>query len=113
MTSFKEISLDWIIKLPISRRNDQEYNSILTIVCYVMKYMLFIPMHKDATTINLTKLFFEHVKCHFDMPKGVIINRDSCITFEFWREICEIQIIKRYLSTIYHPQTDEQSKAFN
>src|SRR5438045_404726 len=34
---FKEISIDWITGLPTSMRNGQAYDSILTIVCYIMK----------------------------------------------------------------------------
>ena len=102
VTSFKEISLDWITRLSISRCNDQEYNSILTIVCHVMKYALFISTCKDTIAVDLAELFFKHVKCHFGTPKGVVIDRDSCIMSEFWREIYKIQIIKRCLLTIYH-----------
>ena len=40
-------------------------------------------------------------------------DRDSQITSDFWCEVCEIQIIKRCLLTIYHPQTDGQSEALN
>ncbi len=43
-SSFKEISLDWIMRLSllIKIKNDQKYNSILTIICYIIKYVLFI-----------------------------------------------------------------------
>src|SRR5438045_3053203 len=32
---------------------------------------------------------------------------------DFWHEVCEMKIIKRRLSTAYHPQTDGQSEALN
>jgi transposase InsO family protein len=110
---FKEISLDWITGLPPSFKNGQEYNSILTIVCRVTKYALFIPTRDDTTAADFAELFFEHVECRFGSPRSIVTDRDSRITSDFWREVCEIKIIKRRLSTAYHPQTDGQSEALN
>jgi transposase InsO family protein len=110
---FKEISLDWITGLPPSMRNGVEYNSILTVVCRVTKYALFIPTQDDTTAADFAELFFEHVECRFGSPRSIVTDRDSRITSEFWREVCEMKIIKRRLSTAYHPQTDGQSEALN
>ena len=92
---FKEISLDWITGLPVSGHHGQEYDSILTVVCHATKYALFLPTREDSTAVDLAQLFFEHVECRFGTPRGVVTDRDSRITSEFWREICEIKIIKR------------------
>ena len=110
---FKEISLDWITGLPCSIRGGQEYNSILTIVCRVTKYALFIPTREDATAVDFAEMFFEHIECRFGTPRSVVTDRDSRITSGFWKEICEIQMIKRRLSTAYHPQTDGLSEVLN
>jgi transposase InsO family protein len=112
---FKEISLDWITGLPPSMKakDGQEYNSILTVVCRVTKYALFIPTRDDSTAADFAELFFEHVECRFGSPRSIVTDRDSRITSDFWREVCEIQMIKRRLSTAYHPQTDGQSEALN
>ena len=110
---FKEISLDWITGLPVSRRHGQEFDSILTVVCRVTKYALFIPTREDTTAVDFAELFFEHVECRFGTPRSIVTDRDSRITSEFWKEVCEIQIIKRRMSTAYHPQTDGQSEALN
>jgi hypothetical protein len=110
---FKEISLDWITGLPTSIRYGQECNSILTVVCRVTKYALFIPTREDATAVDFAELFFEHVECRFGTPRSIVTDRDSRITSDFWREVCDIQMVKRRLSTAYHPQTDGQSEALN
>ena len=110
---FKEISLDWITGLPVSTRHGQAYDSILTVVCRVTKYALFIPTREDSTAVDFAQLFFEHVECRFGTPRSIVTDRDSRITSEFWREVCEIQMIKRRMSTAYHPQTDGQSEALN
>jgi len=110
---FKEISLDWITGLPESRRGGKTYNSILTIVCRVTKYALFIPTREDTTAVDLAEQFFENVECRFGTPDGVVSDRDSRITSAFWSEICDIQMIKRRLSTAFHAQTDGQSETLN
>jgi hypothetical protein len=110
---FKEISLDWIEGLPPSMKDGREFNSILTVVCRTTKYALFIPTRDDTTAADFAELFFEHVECRFGSPRSIVSDRDSRITSDFWREVCEIKIIKRRLSTAYHPQTDGQSEALN
>ena len=94
---FKEISLDWITGLPASVRRGQEYNSILTVVCRVTKYALFIPTRENTTAVDFAELFFEHVECRFGTPRSIVSDRDSRITSDFWREVCEIKMIKTYV----------------
>src|SRR5207247_4821965 len=103
LSPFKEISLDWITGLPASERNGQTYDSILTVVCRVTKYALFIPTRADTTAVDFAELFFEHVECRFGSPRGIVSDRDSRLTSDFWREVCEIRMIKRRLSTAFHP----------
>jgi len=79
----------------------------------VTKYALFIPTREDATAVDFAEMFFEHIECRFGTPRSVVTDRDSRITSDFWKEICEIQMIKRRLSTAYHPQTDGQSEVLN
>jgi len=64
-------------------KNGQEYNSILTVVCRVTKYALFIPTRDDSTAADFAELFFEHVKCHFDSSKNIVMNRNSHIISDF------------------------------
>ena len=94
-------------------QNDVEYDSIFIVICHVTKYTLFIPTCEASTAIEFAELFFKHVKCCFRTPRGVVTNRDFCITSKFWHEVCEIQIIKKRISTAYHPQTDGQSEVLN
>ena len=101
---FKEISLDWITGLPVATtRNGQTYDSILTVVCRVTKYALFLPTREDATAADFAELFFEAVECRFGTPRGIVSDRDSKLTSDFWREVCEIKMIKRHMSTAHHP----------
>ena len=93
-SSFKKINLNWITRLLLLMKNDQKFNSILTVVCHVMKYALFILIWNDTTAADFVKLFFEHVECCFDFSRSIMMNRDSHITSDFWWEVCKIQMIK-------------------
>src|SRR2546430_1251028 len=82
-------------------------------VCRVTKYALFLPTREDAIITDFTKLFFKAVKCRFRTLRGVVSNKDSKLTSDFWREVCEIKMIKRRMSITHHPQTNSQSEALN
>ena len=47
------------------------------------------------------------------MPKTIISDRDSTFTSKFWSKIFRLQGVFLAFSTIYHPQSDGQSKAMN
>jgi hypothetical protein len=111
---FAEISLDWIVGLPESKRkNGQSANAILIVVDRLTKYALFIPTRNDTTAADFSELFFKHVECRFGTPRGVVSDRDSRITLGYWTEICTYQQIKRRMSIAYYLQTDGQSEALN
>ena len=101
------------LSLSMKTKNDQKYNNILTVICCVTKYVLFILIWNNITVVNFMKLFFKHVECYFDFLKNIITDKNSHITSDFWWKVCEIQMIKQCLSTAYHSQTDDQSKALN
>ena len=112
---FKHITVDWITGLPDSRRRStgEVFNAILTVVCRTTKAARFIPTRSDTSAADFAQLFFENIECEYGTPTSVVSDRDSRITSQFWKEICYLSIIKRRLSTAFHPQTDGQSEALN
>ena len=64
-------------------KNDQKYNRILTVICCIIKYALFILIQNDITAADFVKLFFEYVECHFDFSRSIIMNKNSHITSDF------------------------------
>ena len=69
--------------LSIKMKNSQKYNNILTVICHITKYALFILIQNDTTAADFVKLFFEHVECHFDFLKSIMTDRNSHITSDF------------------------------
>ena len=44
---------------------------------------------------------------------NIVSDRDHTFTSKFWGELFQIQGVKLLMSTVYHPQTDGQTKATN
>ena len=101
------------MNLLVSNHHKLEYDNILTIICHIIKYTLFLSIRADLITVNLVQLFFKHVECYFGIPRDIMINKDSCIISNFWHEIYEIKIIKRQILTAHHSQIDDQSETLN
>ena len=49
----------------------------------------------------------------FGLPNGIISERGSLSTSQFWSDICFVAKMKRRLSIAFHPQTDGQTERQN
>jgi hypothetical protein len=47
------------------------------------------------------------------LPEKIILDWDIRFTFKIFREICELLKVKQNITSVYHPQTDRQSKKMN
>jgi transposase InsO family protein len=108
-----EVSLDFITQLPVSYIGTKEYDAVLVVVDRYSKMARFIPTTTDITAPELAALFHENIELRYGAPIGVVSDRDSRITSKFWAEMCAYSLIKRRLSTAYHPQTDGQTEILN
>jgi hypothetical protein len=105
--------MDWIIGLPRSKRGTTEYNSILTIVDRLTKMAIFVPVHDTMDAPELAEVLYYEVECRFGPPSAITSDRDSRITSTYWAELCKHALIKRRISTAFHPQTDGQTEILN
>ncbi len=110
---WKEVSLDFITQLPSSYIGTREYNAILVIVDRYTKIVKFIPTTTNISAPEFAALFHKNVELKFGSPRGIISDCDTRITSKFWAEICAYSLIKRYMSTAFHPQTDGQTEILN
>src|SRR5712672_160342 len=107
---FQTISLDFIVKLPVSDGKD----TILTITDHdCSKAALFIPCNETIDAAGVAVLYTTQVFPHYGLPKKVISDRDTWFASNFSRELCDILKIRQNISTAYHPQTDGQSERTN
>jgi transposase InsO family protein len=111
---WKEISLDFITKLPLSvDATGRDCDSILVIVDRFTKYSLYIPTTERLTSDGLATLLLYHVFRQFGIPDGIVSDRGSLFTSKFWASFCWHLATSRRLSTAFHPQTDGQTERQN
>src|SRR5436189_1329003 len=110
---WKEVSLDFITQLPSSYIGTKEYDAILVVVDHYTKMAKFIPAMTNISAPEFTALFHEKIELQYGSPRGIVSDRDTQITSKFWAEVCTYSLIKRRMSTAFHPQTDGQTEILN
>ena len=111
---WKEITMDFITGLPPSKLRDGRIcDMILVIVDRYTKMALYTPCTKDLDASGLADILVDRVLTHFGTPAGIVSDRGSIFTSEFWSEFCYRIRVKRRLSTAFHPQTDGQTERQN
>ena len=112
---WKEISMDFITGLPACRdkRGGPSFDSCLVVVDRYSKMSRYIPCHKTITAPQLAERMWESVFSLFGTPDGIVSDRGTVFTSQFWSAFCHYLHITRRLSTAYHPQTDGQTEKQN
>jgi len=77
------------------------------------KYAVFIPTRDDTSAADFAQQFFEHVECRFGTSRSIVFGQRFENNFRILMEVCEYKLLKRAMSTAYHPQTDGRSEALN
>ena len=110
---WQEVSLDFITQLPRSHIGTAEYDAILVVVDRYTKIAKFIPTTTNIATPKFIALFYKNIELKYSSLKGIVSDQDTRITSKFWAEVCTYSLIKRRLSTAFHPQTDGQTEILN
>jgi hypothetical protein len=110
---WREITMDFITDLPPSGREGNVYDSILVIVDRFTKMAQYISTEKTITSSRLADILISQVITTFGKPYGIVSDRGSVFTSDFWSEFCYYAKVKRRLSTAFHPQTDGQTERQN
>ncbi len=111
--SWKEITMNFITDLLLSKWKEVVYDLILMIVDCYMKMMYYLFTKKTLTVVELTKLFFEKIALRYEISNDIIIDKDSLFINVFWSEICYHVKMKQRLSIIFYLQTDDQTEQQN
>ena len=109
------ITMNFIVKLPPSKDSawGVRFNSILMIVNWLMKYMMFIPFRESATAPVLVYTILQELVSNHGLSKKFITDWDKLFTSKFWKTLTAELGIWHKLFTAYHSQTDEQIKRMN
>jgi len=73
----------------------------------------FIATTEKTSAEELTKLFQDHVWKLHRLPESIISDRGVQFVVGMMRELNNLLGIQMKLSTVYHPQTDEQIERIN
>ena len=103
------ISMDVIKKLPSSSR----FDTILVIVDWLTKQVIFIPAHNTITSADLACLFVLHVFSKHGIPSHVTSDRSSEFVSNFFWSLGAALDMWLHFTSGYHPEGDGQTEHTN
>ena len=110
---WQSISMDFITGLPPSMRRRTAFDTILVVVCRYSKMAVYIPTVKTIQANDLAELIIENVIAKFGAPESIVSDRDKLFTSGYWASFCYHLVVRRNMSTAFHPQTDGQTERTN
>ena len=96
---FDEYSIDVITNLPITANG---YDSIVTFVDWLSKYIYFVACKNDISAEQLANIFLATVVARHGMPQRLISDHDPRFTSQFWKALTGVMCCKLNVSTAYH-----------
>ena len=107
---FHTIAMNFIVKLSFSR----DMNVLLTITCKFFKKILLISNHDIWFAIDWTNvIIITFMKHDWNISHAIVSDRDSKFMSDFWQAVFHRLKTTIFTSTIYHSQTNDQSKRIN
>jgi len=105
------VTMDFVTDLPESTASG--YIGILVMVDRLTKMAMYLPCRRDIDSPELARIIFEHVTCNGGVPDNIVTDRGTQFTSRFGTWVCSHFITDHWLSTAFHPQTDEQTDRQN
>ena len=72
--------MDFIIDLPLSRRGNNAFNTILIVIDRFTKYTRYMPYRKTINVEQLATVLVDNIFIDFRLPDGIILDRGSVFT---------------------------------
>ncbi|MBW0502605.1 hypothetical protein O181_042320, partial [Austropuccinia psidii MF-1] len=95
--------MDWVNGLPPA--GDKSYNACLVSVDRFSKTPIFLPCHRDDTSMDTALPIWNRVVSWTGIFKNIISDRDPQLTLALCTNIHKLFGTKLSFSTAYHPQT--------
>ena len=104
--AWTHLTVDFITKLLLVVGKD-----VVLVVCNRLSKMAHFVATTEGTSVEgLARLFRDNVWKLHGLPESVIRNREPQFVAELTRELNRMLGIEMKLSTVFHPQTDEQTE---
>ncbi|MBW0591450.1 hypothetical protein O181_131165, partial [Austropuccinia psidii MF-1] len=75
--------------------------------------VILIPTDGTITALDLAQIFISHLFSKHGLPVSIVSDRGSLFVSSFWTQLCQQLKISRYLSPVFHPETDGQKEKVN
>ena len=113
--SWTSVTMNFIMKLLLLKNSAWSvmFNSILMIVDWLTKYIMFIFFKKMMTASVLTYIILWELISNHRLSRKFIINKDKLFTSKFWETFTTKLEIKHKLSIVYYLWIDKQSEQMN
>ena len=79
----QELSIDFVIGLPLAVYHQQEVNAILMVVDRYTKFVRFVPIESTMSAADLAYIVDKTITDCFRLPKGIVFNKGSLFTSKF------------------------------
>lgn len=106
---WEDVAMDFIDGLPTSHGK----NSILVVIDRLTKYAHFLPLSHPYSARIIADKFVDGIVKYHGMPHSIVSDRDPIFMSKFWREFFKLSGTQLNMSSLYHPETDGQSKVRN
>jgi len=101
--------VDFITKLPVVAGKD----AILVVCNRLSKVMHFVATIEGTSAEGLARLFRDNMWRLHGLPESVVSDKRPQFAVELTKELNRMLGIRTKLSTVFHPQTDEQTECMN
>nr|GEW33494.1 reverse transcriptase domain-containing protein [Tanacetum cinerariifolium] len=99
--------MDFVTKLP---RTSNGHDIIWVIVDRLTKSAHFIPTRETDSMETLIRLYIKEIVSRHGAPISIISDHDGHFTSRFWQSMQDALVTQLDMSTVYHPETNEQSE---
>jgi hypothetical protein len=105
-----DISMDFIVGSPMTAC---KFDSIWLIIDRLSKSTHFIPVNTNYKVQKYVEIYIPRVLCLHGVLKTIISDRGSQFIALFWEQLHASHRTRLIHSSIYHPQTVDQTKRVN
>jgi hypothetical protein len=107
---WEDISMDFIVGLP---KTSKGFDSIWVIIDRLTKTTHFLPVKMDHPVVVYAQLYIARILSLHGIPKTIVSDRGPQFVSKFWKELHKSLGTKLLHSSVYHPQTNGQTKRVN
>ena len=110
---WQNVSINFITDLSPLIDRQEVCDALLVVVDWYLKMIWHISCTKIIDVFKLTELLILEVYFKFEALRSIVSDRGSLFTSKWWSMFCYYIIVKRFMLTAFHSQTDRQTGQMN